>query len=156
MSSSVEDLRARRVLARMRERTPEGAPKPWRTAKNLEQIGIWLEEGASEDDLLDLVDGAADLVLSGRKSAVWWTVGSLFGDRSLDRWRAEIAVHREERRKLEAAARAREAELARQAPVAEVVGLDAGEVSPELRRHVERWRKHVQCQPEAQLTLFED
>lgn len=88
--------RAERVLSRMIEATPHGAARPWRTTRSLNIIRMWIEEGISEGDLVRYVQGASQLVGRGREAPHWWTVGNLFGERTMERWRADIAAMRAE------------------------------------------------------------
>jgi len=77
-------------MTRLIHVTPPGAARPWRTARSLGFIEKMLAEGISEGDLVAFVEDAAELVRSGREEPRWWSVGNLFGDRTLDMWRAKI------------------------------------------------------------------
>lgn len=75
--------------------TPRGAARPWRTKASLATIGDLLADGIPERDLLEHVAGAAELVARGLERLHWWTVGNVFGAKTLERWRNEIVAMRE-------------------------------------------------------------
>lgn len=103
----------------MRKRTPRGAAPPWRSGPSVAAVEAHLADGVPVDDLLELVDGAAELVASGRQDPRWWYPQNLFGDRTLPRWQADVAAMKadqeaarvaDERREAEARAREAQAE----------------------------------------------
>lgn len=118
---------ARVVLEAMRRATPEGAAVPWRSTTSVTPIQARLDDGASVDDLLGLVEGAAELVARGSQDVRWWYPGNLFGERTVERWLADVAAMRQS----QAEAAARTAELA--AIEAELDRRKAAEPSPEVR-----------------------
>jgi hypothetical protein len=115
------------VLEAMRRATPEGAAVPWRSTTSVTPIQARLDDGASVDDLLGLVEGAAELVARGSQDVRWWYPGNLFGERTVERWLADVAAMRQS----QAEAAARTAELA--AIEAELDRRKAAEPSPEVR-----------------------
>lgn len=126
--------------------TPRGARPPWKTRRSLETIGDLLADGISFDDLAEHIDGAAALIARGLQSPRWWTVGNLFGDKTIERWRVEIgAMHdRDARAAAEEAAEAKRAAehaaaLAEPQPVA-VLSLER--VAAQARRAlVAQWER---------------
>jgi len=84
--------RARRVLEAVVRATPPGAAKPWRTQRAEGHIVRLLEEGISEGDLLSHVAGCAELVRRGLEDPRWWAVGNLFGPKTLEVWRSQVAA----------------------------------------------------------------
>jgi len=92
----------------MRRLTPHGCQRPWRSARNLEAFARPLREGVEPEELVALVEGAAELVTSQRQEGRWWYPENLLGEKTLDRWLGDIAAMRED----QARAAARDAELA--------------------------------------------
>jgi hypothetical protein len=78
----------------MRRATPKGAAAPWRSAPSVTPIQRLLDDGCELDDLLELVQGAAELVSSGRQEARWWYPANLFGAKTIERWLADVAALR--------------------------------------------------------------
>jgi hypothetical protein len=66
-----------------------------------------LDDGCDLDDLLELVQGGAELVTTGRQEARWWYPANLFGAKTIERWLADVAALRAS----QDAAAARDAEL---------------------------------------------
>jgi len=85
----------------MQAATPPGAARPWRTKRSLHRISLLLLEEISEDDLIDHVRGCAQLIRSGAEAPQWWSVGNVFGPRTIDRWRAQIEAMREHERRIQ-------------------------------------------------------
>ena len=90
-------MRARvgRVLTYMRERTPRGAAKPWRSKANRAAILGALQGGAGEDELRWLIDGGAELVARGDQAARWWYPRNLFCEPTCSIWLGQVAELRE-------------------------------------------------------------
>ena len=84
------DVRARRVLGAMIRATPPESFRPWRTKRSLALIADLLADGIPEDELVDHVEGCAELIRRGIQEPQWWTVKNLFGPKTLDRWRADV------------------------------------------------------------------
>lgn len=85
---------ARLVLEAMRRATPRGAAQPWRSSPSVTPIQRLLDDGCDLDDLLELVQGAAELVTTGRQEARWWYPANLFGAKTIERWLADVAALR--------------------------------------------------------------
>ncbi len=85
---------ARRVLNHMRLCTPEGAASPWPARPSVSAIQRHLDDGCPEQDLLDLVEGAAILVARRIQSPKWWYPSNLFAGETCERWLADIAAFR--------------------------------------------------------------
>lgn len=94
--------RAGRVLGYMRERTPRGAAKPWRSAANLGAILEALRAGAGEDELQALIDGGAELVTRGDQGARWWYPRNLFCEPTCSVWLGQVAELRGKQERAEA------------------------------------------------------
>lgn len=100
----------------MRKRTPRGAAVPWRSGPSVGAVQGHLDDGVPAEDLIELIDGAAELVATGRQDARWWYPQNLFGERTLPRWQADVAAMRAEQEAAREADARREAEeAARQA-----------------------------------------
>ena len=132
---------ARMVLDHMRRCTPRGAKPPWRSSPSVTPIQRMLDEGVPMEDLMELVEGAAMLIASGRQSAKWYYPGNLFGPKTLERWLADVAEHQAEReaadqrqRELDAIEqRSRdEAQAARSGPAPAVTDLRLRAIAAEL------------------------
>jgi len=79
----------------MRERTPRGGAKPWRSEANRGAILEALRAGAGEDELRDLIDGGAELVARGDQEARWWYPRNLFCEPTCSIWLGQVAELRE-------------------------------------------------------------
>lgn len=94
----------------MRKRTPRGAAVPWRSGPSVAAVAAHLDDGVAAEDLIELIDGAAELVASGRQDPRWWYPQNLFGERTLPRWQADVAQMRAEQQAAREADARREAE----------------------------------------------
>lgn len=92
----------------MRRLTPPGCQLPWRSARNVQAFARALADGVDPSELVSLLEGAAELVRTGRQEGRWWYPENLLGEKTLDRWLGDIADMRE----AQARAAARDAELA--------------------------------------------
>lgn len=91
-----DGLRARvgRILTYMREQTPRGAAKPWRSKANRAAILEVLQGGTSENELRELIDGGAELVARGDQAARWWYPRNLFCEPTCSIWLGQVAEFR--------------------------------------------------------------
>jgi hypothetical protein len=78
----------------MRRATPFGLDKPWATNAHLQLIADALEDGIPFDDIVEVIEGAARLVVVGRQKRKFWRLENLFGTPGLSWWRAEIQEYR--------------------------------------------------------------
>lgn len=139
---------ARRVLREMKLCTQRGWPRPWTTKANLGAIVALLDQVEDEEiediesELLDHVRGAAEVVATGAQHPKFWHPMNLFGEKTFDRWRADIEAHRAAQEQSERMRRAietrRSSEEPSGAPRADVIPLQLPEA---LAKHVQELEK---------------
>jgi len=52
-----------------------------------------LDQGIDAQDLADLIADASILIREGKQSPKWWYPGNLFGEKTMERWIADIGEH---------------------------------------------------------------
>jgi hypothetical protein len=85
------------------------------------------------EDLMELVEGAAMLIASGRQAAKWYYPGNLFGPKTLERWLADVAELAAEREQADERQRELEAIEQRNRAEAEAARKGPGPVVTDLR-----------------------
>lgn len=145
---------AQRVIETAKRVTPRGCARPWGTKANLEMIERLLQDVPIEEIEQYLVDTARVVAESTLEQPRYWTLPNLFGERTMEGWRASVATfyaqQDEERQAAEAKERERqEAERTREAERQSY----AAHVDPKIRALEYRYRSVVGEGLSGQLTL---